>query len=370
MWSILPRGIGTHLYVRSSWRLATPLGHCFSSVSHRDDSSPPPSTTTAQALTTANVLDVSPLAEAMRTEIRQYARQHNDLKLVGILAGQDREDAELYSERIAEAFWEDGMEYELIRCPARERSQVEQLIQSTNDRRDVHGILIFYPIFAQQRNARPKTYLNRMNGTYYKTDDDFLRDRVDPAKDVEGLGCDWNARHLFRARAKGRVDDEIYVPCTALAVKKVLEAYHIRHDWSQVVVTIINRSEILGRPLAALLALNGAKVFSVDEDSILGFHPCGRLRRYTHMDLSTCLKQSSIVVTGVPDANFCLPADAIVDGTTVVNVSEFDNVNECNFVDRPSVTLIPQIGKVTVAALQHNLIRLHQKSLGIPVTAI
>jgi methylenetetrahydrofolate dehydrogenase (NAD+) len=32
------------------------------------------------------------------------------------------------------------------------------------------------------------------------------------------------------------------------------------------VVTVINRSEVVGRPLAALLANDGARVFSVDID--------------------------------------------------------------------------------------------------------
>jgi len=37
-------------------------------------------------------------------------------------------------------------------------------------------------------------------------------------------------------------------------------------------ITIINRSEVVGRPLAALLANDGAKVYSVDEHGILEFH--------------------------------------------------------------------------------------------------
>src|SRR6185312_13921742 len=37
-------------------------------------------------------------------------------------------------------------------------------------------------------------------------------------------------------------------------------------------ITVINRSEVVGRPLAALLANDGAKVYSVDENGILEFH--------------------------------------------------------------------------------------------------
>lgn len=38
------------------------------------------------------------------------------------------------------------------------------------------------------------------------------------------------------------------------------------------VITIINRSEIVGRPLAALLANDGGKVYSVDINNIQEFH--------------------------------------------------------------------------------------------------
>lgn len=37
-------------------------------------------------------------------------------------------------------------------------------------------------------------------------------------------------------------------------------------------ITVVNRSEVVGRPLAALMANDGARVFSVDENGILEFH--------------------------------------------------------------------------------------------------
>lgn len=358
-----------------------------------------------------NVLDVSPLAEQMRMQVRDYTQKHRNVHLVGILAseGDFRQDAELYSERIAETCLQDGIEYELVRCRGSEMSQVENTIRQVNARSDVHGILVFYPIFHyEMRKHQRKTYLNKMNGTYYRTHDDNLRDIVHPSKDVEGLCHDYNARRLFRARAKNRGssssnnmsssssslssnNDSPYIPCTALAVIKILETYHTQLEekfctqqqhqstssssslsslsWANATVTIINRSEIFGRPLAAVLALNGATVYSVDEDSILQFQQGGRMRRCTGtLDLDTCLERSSVVVTGVPCPDFRLPAERICDGATVVNVSEFCNVHEADFVDRPSVTLITQVGKVTVAALEHNLIRLHQRAEGFPNT--
>jgi methylenetetrahydrofolate dehydrogenase (NAD+) len=74
------------------------------------------------------------------------------------------------------------------------------------------------------------------------------------------------------------------LPCTALSVVKILETCPGVYDTSQPmgkhmqgeIVTVINRSEIVGRPLAAMLANDGADVYSVDIDSIYLFRG-GRL---------------------------------------------------------------------------------------------
>lgn len=48
------------------------------------------------------------------------------------------------------------------------------------------------------------------------------------------------------------------------------------------VITVINRSEVVGRPLAALLANDGAKVFSVDINDVQEFHRGTGLQFSTH----------------------------------------------------------------------------------------
>lgn len=39
------------------------------------------------------------------------------------------------------------------------------------------------------------------------------------------------------------------------------------------IITIVNRSEVVGRPLAAMLSNDGAKVYSVDVNDVLEFIP-------------------------------------------------------------------------------------------------
>lgn len=60
-------------------------------------------------------------------------------------------------------------------------------------------------------------------------------------------------------------------------------------------VTIINRSEIVGRPLAAMLANDGATIYSIDVDSIFMFKR-GALRK-TEATPEEAVRQSDVVVT-------------------------------------------------------------------------
>jgi methylenetetrahydrofolate dehydrogenase (NAD+) len=221
--------------------------------------------------------------------------------------------------------------------------------------------------------------------------DDYLRDCVVPSKDVEGLCHDFKAIWNFRARGgRNRKPNDVYIPCTVTAVLKVLESYHLGIEeeedrvayvestdddvslqplltissndqrWAGNVVTVINRSSILGRPLAALLALAGATVYSVDEWSIIQFQSGGRMRRCSRdLSLNDCLALSSVVVTAVPGEHFQLDCEAVRDFTTVVDVSEQSNVDAEALLRRKVICLIPNVGKVTVAALEQNLIRLH-----------
>ena len=117
-------------------------------------------------------------------------------------------------------------------------------------------------------------------------------------------------------------------------------------------VTVINRSEVVGRPLAALLANDGARVFSVDIDSIQeytkrptphtstsdeeggkaaaaarrAFHPRHVVRPVPpSFDLLRCLALSDVVVSAVPSATYKVPTSALKDGCVCVNVAADKN---------------------------------------------
>lgn len=138
------------------------------------------------------------------------------------------------------------------------------------------------------------------------------------------------------------------IPCTPLAIVKALESvgvYNTILDYGDRAygrtVTVINRSEVVGRPLAALLANDGARVFSVDIDSIQEYtkrpvvqaNGNEKVKRYNpkHVvhpctsSLEQCLAVSDVVVSAVPSASYKVPTAWLKDGCICVNVASEKN---------------------------------------------
>lgn len=356
-------------------------------------------------------------------------RQHNQqrrrtIKLVGITtsgaeSGVVDEDAEAYSEHIAANFAEDGIDYDLWRVPA-DPQKVKAAIFRAEEISGVHGVLVFYPIFQKVPNIQKLSsfldhtrtkidrtieslapgqstsmfsswkdptewvgkrgpYKNKLTGVYYKSFDDYFRDMIPASLDVEGLCHDCNARlmsqysRIYVDRSEVEEDEGVIFPCTALAVARILESCHwaytatapVGQRLKGCVITIVNRSEIFGRPLAAMLANDGATVYSVDIDSILVFKEGGRTHRCkpTEITLEGCIRQSSVVVMAVPSSSFQIPVEWLQKNATVVNVAREENIDEdaLRAIGAPGITYIPQVGQVTVALLEHNLVLLHRR---------
>jgi len=305
----------------------------------------------------AKKIDAGSIAEPFREEVRAQVQklQLSGIEaplLVGLLANSDPA-AKKYAEWTGRACRADGIRYELRTMD--DPIDVEAALRDANDDPRVHGIIVYYPIFGQ---------VESFSG---ESQDDYLRDTVSYKCDVEGLCHTYrsslyrNIRYVdFPANTKKCV-----LPCTALSVVKILESCSTCYDKSKPIgrhmegktVSIINRSEIVGRPLAAMLANDGADVYSIDIDSIYLFRG-GRLHKCEGETPESCVRKSNIVVTGVPTKNYRLPSEWIQPNTTVVNVASFKNVDAEEILQIEGVQYIPMVGKVTVAMLERNLMRL------------
>ena len=109
--------------------------------------------------------------------------------------------------------------------------EILQTIEELNNDSSVHGILIQYPV----PNQLSQEKLMQIIGT---------------RKDVEGL----NPINLGRTF----IGDEYLIPCTPLSVLTILEHEHIALRGKDIV--IINHSNVVGKPLAAILLNRNATV--------------------------------------------------------------------------------------------------------------
>ena len=122
-------------------------------------------------------IDPAAVAARFREELRtQLAEDREPLRLTGILAG-DHGPSHTYATYAQRACMELGIHFELRKFL---RLEAEAAIRSANADPAVHGIMVYYPIFGTEHDA-------------------YLRDLVDPGKDVEGLHSTW-ARHLYENR--------------------------------------------------------------------------------------------------------------------------------------------------------------------------
>ena len=125
------------------------------------------------------------------------------------------------------------------------------------------------------------------------------------------------------------------LPCTPLAIVKILEYLHIYNNILPYgnrlfgrTICVVNRSEVVGRPLAALLANDGACVYSVDVDGIQQFTRGEGIRKRKHevvemtgWGLENCVPLCDVVVSGVPGEKFKFPCGLLKDGAVCINFS-------------------------------------------------
>jgi len=296
------------------------------------------------------------VAKPFRQEIREaVAKLDGSLgpKLVGFLANGDPA-ARQYAEWTGKAFAADNLRFELREV---DLLDLEEHLERANTDPDVDGIMIYYPVFGQHPSF------------HGGSQDDYLRDSVSPFKDVEGLSH-YYRRALYRNQRY--VDDEAskkcVLPCTPLAVIKTLEHLHVYDNhlpigdrMSGKTAVVVNRSEVVGRPVAAMLANDGATVYSVDIDSLYIFQR-GKLEMPPDgLTTEDAVRRADIVILGVPSEKYKLDVSLVKGNAVVINVATCKNVDEkALLAQRPGVQYVAQVGKVTVAMLERNLMRLHQ----------
>jgi len=284
----------------------------------------------------------STVAERYRAEIKHEVRAlATQLRVVGFLSG-DYGPSLTYAQYTKKACEDLGIDYELRTVP---RLELEQAITEANEDNFVHGIMVYYPVFDNEQ-------------------DRYLKDIVDYRKDIEGLNSFWIRKLYQNERIVGgaSVAGKAVVPCTSLAILKILEANGayggsgtrpVEHK----TVTIFNRSEVVGRPLAVMMSNDGARVYSFDEHGPLLYENGKAVE--TSVERSDALRASDVVITGVPAKTFPkIRAEEISSRAICLNFATIKNFEPD--AEEKAELFIPRVGPVTVAMCMRNALRLYR----------
>lgn len=282
------------------------------------------------------------VAEKYISEVRTEIEKIDDkLKVVGLIASDDLPSLS-YAKATRQKFDEVGIQYDLRKV---ERLDLEAEVMNANEDISVHGIFIYFPVFDNQQDA-------------------YLRNQVDYRKDIEAGSLYWT-RKLYandRMAVPGDPTKKALLPCTPLAIIKMLTeigvySAEVERPIEGKKVTIFNRSEVNGRPLAVMMSNDGALVYSFDINGPLLF----RDAKPEEIDITRrkALAESDIVITGVPGKSFeKIRCDEIPPGTVCVNFSSVPNFE--NDIHTHTDIYIPRVGPMTVAMCMRNTLRLYR----------
>ena len=202
------------------------------------------------------------------------------------------------------------------------QAQLNDIVENLNNDNSVHGILVQLPLPEQ-------------------LDEFMTTSRISPLKDVDGL-TPHNAGLLAMKKAA-------LVACTPSGVMEMFDYHGIELEGKNVV--LINRSNLVGKPLYHLLLDKNATVITCHSRT---------------KNLEELCKSADIIITAVGDRNkFTLTSDMIKEGAVVIDVaiSRFQEklVGDADYHDiiqkASFATPVPGgVGPMTVAMLLKNTI--------------
>lgn len=164
---------------------------------------------------------------------------------------------------------------------------------------------------------------------------------IDPKKDVDGF-CAQNMGALVSGL-------DGFVPCTPLGIMELLKQYNINPQGLNALV--IGRSNIVGKPMAALLLNAGATVTIAHSKT---------------KNLADLSKNADLIIAAIGKANFIKP-EMVKEGAIIIDVgiNRLENgklVGDCDFENLKDkcdfITPVPGgVGPMTIAMLLSNTLK-------------
>jgi len=285
---------------------------------------------------TARLLEGKPLAKEIEREVTEEAAalraEGITPNLTVVLVGEDPA-SKVYVSSKEKACKRVGIDSTTLKLPASlSQSDLLGLVGELNRNRAVHGILVQLPL--------PEAI-----------DANAVLCAVNPAKDVDGFVPENMGKLLLGV--------PYTVACTPAGIVRMLDYYEVPLDGSDVV--IIGRSNIVGKPLAALLVQKAR-----------GRNCTVTICHSRTADITGHTLKADIVVAALGSPAF-LKADMVRDGCSVVDVGMnrvedssakrgYRLVGDADFdalVDKAAfITPVPGgVGPLTVSMLLKNTIK-------------
>jgi methylenetetrahydrofolate dehydrogenase (NADP+)/methenyltetrahydrofolate cyclohydrolase len=276
---------------------------------------------------TATILDGKKLAQQIRAELTEEVIdfiQNNGVVpcLAAVLVGDDPA-SEVYVRNKRRACEEVGIESQLHRLPTGvHQDELLQLVAKLNKDHLVHGILVQMPLPAQVDAAK-------------------VLMAVSPSKDVDAFHPE-NVGRLVQGRPR-------FLPCTPHGVQQLLIRSGIEIAGRHVV--IVGRSDIVGKPLAIMLAQRGRG----GDATVTVCHSRSH-------DLPAITRLADILIVAIGKPKF-VTADMVKPGAAVIDVGinriETGLVGDVDFTAvrnvAGAITPVPGgVGPLTIAMLLKN----------------
>lgn len=281
------------------------------------------------------LLDARKIVEKKITELKNRVyKLEKKPKLVIIRIGDDFASGKYVANKIKRCS-EVGIDSQIIHLEENiTQLEVEKTILKLNEDKDITGILLQLPI--------PK-----------HLDEDYLTNLIKDEKDVDGF--------TIANMGKLSLGLDGNIACTPRGVITLLKEFNI--DIESKDVLIINRSNIVGKPLAQLFLKENATVTIAHSKT---------------KNLKQKIALADIVVSAVGKVNF-LSADDFEDNTTIIDVSiNFNELGKmCGDVNKEdydilinekncNLTPVPNgVGQMTVIELIEQTIEIAEKIYNI-----
>ena len=286
------------------------------------------------------LIDGKKVAADIRNELKEKISQlkaegKNVPGLVAIIVGDDPA-SQIYVASKGKACEEIGMRTKTEKLSVDiSEAELLSLIQSYNQNKDYHGILVQLPL--------PK-HIN----------EDKVIETISPQKDVDG----------FHPISVGNlvIGKDTFASCTPAGIQELLIRYNIETKGKHVVV--VGRSNIVGKPIANIMLQKAEGANSI----VTIVHSAAK-------DISFYTKQADILIAAIGKAEM-IKADMVKDGVAVIDVGinriedstkakgyrivgdvDFENVSK----KASFITPVPGgVGPMTIAMLLSNTFKAYK----------